>query len=223
MLDHIKHWVLSLDVPGANTSSRQSIFFYDVQNTSVTSLAATLNAILEGEENSDAGITTVSSMIKANDQTGQAPNRMDRGSFTPGASSAPANAAVVADELRNSLVFRGSSEQWNELLQVIHRFDRPSKQVLIEVTIAEITLSDSLEKGVEWQGYVNQNKQISKPRASAEENAPGTGSGSTDSPAPGRLVADRPNAAGALKQQTGAALLWNRAARATASMRPATS
>lgn len=207
VLDHIKHWVLSLDVPGANTSSRQSIFFYDVQNTSVTSLAATLNAILEGEENSDAGITTVSSMIKANDQTGQAPNRMDRGSVTPGASSAPANAAVVADELRNSLVFRGSSEQWNELLQVIHRFDRPSKQVLIEVTIAEITLSDSLEKGVEWQVYVNQNKQIPKSRASAEENAPGTGSGSTDSPAQGRLAEDRPNAAGALKQQTGAALL----------------
>ena len=61
----------------------------------------------------------------------------------------PEIGAVVADELRNSLVFRGTKTQWDQLLQVIRRFDRPSKQVLIEVTIAEISFSDALEKGVE--------------------------------------------------------------------------
>ncbi len=213
MLDHIKKWVLALDIPGSHAAtSRQSIFFYDVQNTSVTSLAATLNALLDEGKNSDHDTTVSASvpplMAQENSQNGQAPSRMNGNTPSPDRPSSPAGGgAVVADELRNSLVFRGSSERWNELLQVIHRFDRPSKQVLIEVTIAEITLSDSLEKGVEWQVHINQNKQIASPLVSANKESAGINSNSANKPAQGPLTEDSPDTIHTLTQQTVATLL----------------
>ena len=57
---------------------------------------------------------------------------------------------IVVDNNRNMLLFRGSGKEWGELLEVIKELDRPVPSVLIEVMIAEVTLSDEEQSGVEW-------------------------------------------------------------------------
>jgi general secretion pathway protein D len=68
---------------------------------------------------------------------------------------AMANKKIVVDEKRNSLIFSGDPEDWQEILDLIRHFDKPAKQVLIEVTIAEITLSEDTSMGIEWIFDVN--------------------------------------------------------------------
>ena len=66
-------------------------------------------------------------------------------------SSAKRNAAsFVVDTDRNSLIFLGNNEQWARILPILKSMDQPAKQVLIEATVAEITLSDEDKRGIEW-------------------------------------------------------------------------
>jgi len=59
-------------------------------------------------------------------------------------------AKLKLDKERNSLIFMGSNEVWKELLPILQDLDKPTKQVLIEATVAEILLSDDDKLGIEW-------------------------------------------------------------------------
>ena len=57
---------------------------------------------------------------------------------------------LTVDPLRNALLFLGTNEEWVRLLPILQDMDKPAKQVLIEATLAEITLTDKQEHGIEW-------------------------------------------------------------------------
>ena len=57
---------------------------------------------------------------------------------------------LVVDKARNSLVYMGKKSQWDQLLTIIHEMDKQTRMVLIEVTIAEITIGDKEKLGIEW-------------------------------------------------------------------------
>ena len=59
-------------------------------------------------------------------------------------------AKFVADEVRNLIFYKGSGQNWLELLPTIKKMDRPAPSVLVEVILAEITLGDSLQTGIEF-------------------------------------------------------------------------
>ncbi len=59
-------------------------------------------------------------------------------------------ASFVVDVDRNSLIFLGNNEQWARILPILQSMDQPAKQVLIEATVAEITLSNEDKRGIEW-------------------------------------------------------------------------
>ena len=57
---------------------------------------------------------------------------------------------IVVDKGSNMVLFRGSGKEWGELLRLLHLLDRPVPSVLIEVLVAEVTLSDVEGSGVEF-------------------------------------------------------------------------
>ncbi len=57
---------------------------------------------------------------------------------------------LSVDAPRNAILFLGNNEDWVRILPILQDLDRPSKQVLIEATVAEITLSEKDEQGIEW-------------------------------------------------------------------------
>jgi general secretion pathway protein D len=63
---------------------------------------------------------------------------------------APDGSRLVVDPVRNALVFQGDAARWRALQSVLTRLDQPARQVLIEVTVAEVTLTDEFSHGVEW-------------------------------------------------------------------------
>ncbi len=50
----------------------------------------------------------------------------------------------------NAIIFKCSPRTYLEILETLKRLDIPPKQVLIEVLIAEVTLDDKLQFGIEW-------------------------------------------------------------------------
>lgn len=61
-----------------------------------------------------------------------------------------AGIAVVADEIKNSLVITATAAEYKRVKQVLYRIDTEGIQILLEATIAEVTLNDSLKFGVRY-------------------------------------------------------------------------
>jgi general secretion pathway protein D len=57
---------------------------------------------------------------------------------------------VIADTDNNSVLVLASREDYRSIEAAIRRLDVPPRQVLIEATIAEVSLSDNLSYGVRW-------------------------------------------------------------------------
>ena len=57
---------------------------------------------------------------------------------------------IIADQDSNSLLIMASPRDYRGIEAVIKQLDAQPRQVLIEATIAEVTLSDALDYGVRW-------------------------------------------------------------------------
>jgi general secretion pathway protein D len=62
----------------------------------------------------------------------------------------PLGSEFVTDTNLNAILYKGTGQRWLELLPTIKKMDRPAPSVLVEVILAEITLGDSLQTGVEF-------------------------------------------------------------------------
>jgi general secretion pathway protein D len=57
---------------------------------------------------------------------------------------------IIPDETNNAIVFKANGRDYKIIKEVLKKLDIVPRQVLINVVIAEVTLTDSLEYGVEW-------------------------------------------------------------------------
>ncbi|MFN4120429.1 MAG: type II secretion system secretin GspD [Acidovorax sp.] len=60
------------------------------------------------------------------------------------------NIRVMADELNNAILVWGTRAEYLKIEATLKRLDLPPTQVLIEATIVEVTLGDTLNYGVQW-------------------------------------------------------------------------
>ena len=78
----------------------------------------------------------------------------------PGAARPPVAAAavddrtsgvlIVADESNNALVITATSQEYRRMRRILEQIDVQPNQVLLEATIAEVTLNDQLAMGLRW-------------------------------------------------------------------------
>ena len=71
-------------------------------------------------------------------------------SITDDSGSPASEVRVVADKENNSLLILASPGGYEKLEAALKKLDSAPRQVLIEVMIAEVTLTDELKYGVEW-------------------------------------------------------------------------
>lgn len=135
------HWVSELDRP-SSTGNQDGVFVYTARNTSASDLAA---------------LVSRTSTRSEPDNGGGAANR-PRLARPPSPSrdgAAPATAAVVNDRITvdaggNRIIFHGSAAEYAQLRSLLEQIDTPPRQVLVELTIAEVTLSDETRFGFDW-------------------------------------------------------------------------
>lgn len=59
--------------------------------------------------------------------------------------------SIIADPATNALVITATPEEYAALKKVIEKLDIPREQVLVEVLIAEVSFTKTMELGVEWR------------------------------------------------------------------------
>jgi general secretion pathway protein D len=84
-----------------------------------------------------------SPVISATETAAPAPGGGEDGAETP-------RIKIVADDSKNAILMEATLADYRRLMKVIDTLDVVTNQVLIDATIAEITLNDDLKFGVRW-------------------------------------------------------------------------
>ncbi len=152
-------WVSRLD---RGQAVGPQFYVYNLKHGAAEDVAKLLNeAFSEGPAAADTG----PSLAAASAALGGAAGTEDGGEIgnpdgfgaTPGATSSPAESStlsgpvkVVASKSTNSLLIRATPEEFDRIEATLARLDTAPWQVLIEATIAEVTLNDTLRYGVQY-------------------------------------------------------------------------
>ena len=168
-VEEAKKWIERLDGGGGEGVR---FYVYNLQNTRAEHIAPLLQQAFTGRVTQQT--TTAPPTVAPGTPAGQIvspptfqPQTTPPG-VTPPAPPAPAapvppragaagegtgiarNVQVVADKDQNTILIVATPSEFSIVEQALRKLDVQSRQVMIEVTIAEVQLNDSLTFGVEW-------------------------------------------------------------------------
>jgi general secretion pathway protein D len=150
-IDHVLAWARELDQP-SQVIGNNTIFYYAVRNTKAETIAPLLAIIDQGIATGPATAAQPSAPAAAPPAAGTATGIA--APVSPGVSATPrapsATQRIVVDPGRNAIIFKGSAEEFSQIRSLLESLDQPVREALIEVTVAEIRLTDQLNLGVEW-------------------------------------------------------------------------
>ncbi len=149
-LSHVEEWARDLDRV-SQVDPQKSVFFYGVRNTTADSLATVLNAVLQGNyaARAAAAAPETGPLIPGQPPPPGAPGGPPTAAAGPPPGTPPPG-RIVTDAARNAIIFQGSAEEFGQLRPLIENLDQAPREAIIEVTVAEVTLTDNNTLGVEW-------------------------------------------------------------------------
>jgi general secretion pathway protein D len=191
MISQAETWIRRLDRGGNADSSR--FYVYNLQYTSAEKLAPVLQQAMQGR--GSATTTTAASTAPGQNplsistpvavpspvtpgNSAQAPAVAVPPRVTPNAapangqgSAVARNAVIIADKDRNALLIVASPAEFSAIEAAIKKLDILPRQVMVEVTIVEVDLTDEFAFGVEWAASKNANVGSSTFSRWADSNA----------------------------------------------------
>lgn len=108
-----------------------------------------------GTTGSGTGLTGAAAGGASNQNNSSAARTIERGN-TPSqgtTGTAPGlggSVQVIADTETNTLIVRASPQDYQQVRKVLERLDASPRQVMVQVMVAEVALTDGLKYGVEW-------------------------------------------------------------------------
>jgi len=167
IFDKVEAWLKELDrVPGEAT--QLSVFVYYVQNGKAKDIADVLKQIYTPVKAAKADfrekvVTPTPAAAAAPGPRGVRPAPTPAPAPSPPKSESAAAAggvpegeiSIVVDETTNSLIIRAYQRDYRAIMETIKKLDIYPKQVLIEVLLAEVTLTDAYRYGLEWSTFTD--------------------------------------------------------------------
>jgi general secretion pathway protein D len=164
IFEKVEGWLRELDKTPAE-GTKLGVFVYYVQNAKAKDLAEVLKQIFvapkEKKEEFKEKVVTPEYSRGVRPPPSPAPT-----TTTPPATPPPtppkeeAGAVpegeinIVVDETNNALVIRAFQRDYKNIIETIKKLDIYPKQVLIDVMLAEITLDESTQFGIEWSRFL---------------------------------------------------------------------
>ncbi len=166
-LDDVQRFIEVLDREGQNNEPR--LFVYRVQNGRSRDLAKTLNTAfgnISAESDSSTGAQAIqfAQSPDGNGRAGANGNRQSQpqaqqvvpapndGQGTPNASSRTSgiNANISSDDNNNAIIVFGTPREYALIEEALRKLDILPYQVLIEAAITEVSLTNDLRFGLQW-------------------------------------------------------------------------
>jgi general secretion pathway protein D len=159
----VQSFVRELDVPVEDDKPR--IYVYSVKNGVSAELATLLNSVFSETSTDNKKTETVGEPERPGYRTSAAPELFPatppRGEkvttvageriSAEGSGTLRGDIKITPDEIRNSLIIEATPRDYRIIETILTSIDVLPRQVLIEVTIAEIALDSSTELGIEWR------------------------------------------------------------------------
>ncbi|GMT43065.1 MAG: type II secretion system protein GspD [bacterium] len=151
----ISSWVEKLDSDPVQTAG-VSTFIYRVQNGDAATLADILRQLYvpeRKETDQRRGIAVQNILAGQEKKTGTEKQGKPHGKDTVSeiaASPMEGTVLIIPHKETNSIIVRTAKKNYSTILGTLEKLDAMPLQVLIEVLITELTLSDDLELGFEW-------------------------------------------------------------------------
>lgn len=143
LFDRVRFWASTLDQPSGVTD-QITTFVYDVQNSTAADLALMATG---AASSSSAPTQTPVGVAGGAPATAQAAVSQSRGVV---GGSIAGGGTIGVDPIGNRILFMGTASQFSVFRSLLVQLDRPAPQVMIEVTIAEVDLTDQTQLGLEW-------------------------------------------------------------------------
>lgn len=160
-LSLVDEWVAELDQEVlilTQDSMVEDIFVHYIQNGVATDIVAVLEGLFSGGTKKDVAKDTDKNKAQPlgqrlldnqrQNQAAAAKLKASRGSAVSG--TLEGEVTFVVDETTNSILVRATGNDYRKIKPVIEKLDIYPKQVLIEVTIAEVKLDETNKLGIEW-------------------------------------------------------------------------
>lgn len=139
VLNRINYWAKRLDKPSKGGSGQYFVFQPELARA--TDLMGSL-APLVSDNFSTPGVEPSPQPVDSGGNTSQGNKKIT--------TAGNAELKIVVDERSNTLIIFATGEKYQQLLPLMRRLDVMPKQVILEVTIAEVTLRDDFKRGVEF-------------------------------------------------------------------------
>ncbi len=154
-------WIHELDreLPeGVKEEQEQSVFIYSVQNGIAADMVEVLKGLFgDGRQTRDSRDQDKKQppikKVKLTSGLEKKKKVKVPASAVSGALENPVT--FIVDETTNSILVRATGSDYRKILPVIKKLDLYPRQVLIEVTIAEILLDERSKLGIEWSYLMN--------------------------------------------------------------------
>ncbi len=138
IFEKVEHWIGILDT--VDMEAEEQVFIYFVENGKADEIADVLKKIY-GEGKTVRKTPTRATRAKRTSKTIKK---------TATATALEGKIKIVTDEATNSIIVLATPHDYTVVKETIRKLDIIPKQVLIEVLIAEVTLSGDTEFGIEW-------------------------------------------------------------------------
>lgn len=152
LLKDVQKWVMRLDVPPKGPGRR--IYFYRLQNAKAEDVARSLAAVYGNAIN----LTSLDAQDAPEAEPEQPPLPANGDPAAPPPPpvpqlrpSAAAGLYVAVDNPNNALIIRADGTEYSSIERFLKEVDIAPDQVLMEVTIVEVTLNDTLKFAYETQ------------------------------------------------------------------------
>lgn len=140
ILNRVKYWVSVLDKPAKGESKQY--FVYNPRYARATDLGKSIGELLT--------LGTRAPIVRSRRSTGANATELATEDNTESNLVSTDTVSFVVDELSNSIIFSTTGTEYQKLYPLLERLDVLPKQVLLEVMIAEVTMTGEFKFGVEF-------------------------------------------------------------------------
>lgn len=150
ILKTVESWIKRLD---EDVMTGQNIFVYQVQNVKAETIAAVLNSLYTGDSGTSAAPqqTAAAAATQKAPAKAAAPVVAQKPSPSISAGSGAGKVQITIFEPTNALVILAPPGIYRDIVSTIKKLDIYPKEVLIEVLVAEVNLTNDLQFGIQWQ------------------------------------------------------------------------
>lgn len=151
LFNRVLFWVDQLDSLEGAGGDRAGFFVYQVRNTTAAELGSLVSRASSSGELSLAS-PVAARLDEAFGQSGRGRSAGSNGiaASTGGTTDNDSNGQIVVDSTGNRILFRGTRRDFAQVESLLRQLDVVAKQVLVEITIAEVALTDETRFGMEW-------------------------------------------------------------------------